>query len=279
MGDAARARRRRPAARGGPVVKAAVDRAFDAIAGARHSDPFSFLGPHLVERGVCIRAMLPRAEYVTIVWSDGDPVPMERRHRAGVFEGLIDGAREIPDYRLLVTVPTGHSIEVDDPYRYGRILSDFDLYLFGEGNHTRIYDKLGAHPFRVGEVAGVHFAVWAPNAQRVSVVGDFNDWDGRVHPMRSLGSSGVWEIFVPAAHVGHHYKFEIRSRQGHVLLKIDPYGRAFEVPPLSASIVTKSRYDWKDAEWLRQRADAGGWFGRPMSIYEVHLGSWARIPE
>src|SRR5687768_15485133 len=226
MGDAARAGRRGSAAGGGGVVKAAADRALDAIAGARHADPFSFLGPHVVDGGVCIRAMLPRAEYVTIVRPDADPVPMERRHRAGVFEGLLEGAREIPDYRLLVTFPSDRSVEIDDPYRHGRVLSDFDLYLFGEGNHTRIYDKLGAHPLRIGQVDGVHFAVWAPNAQRVSVVGDFNDWDGRVHPMRSLGSSGVWEIFLPAAQAGHHYKFEIRSRQGHILVKIDPYGAA-----------------------------------------------------
>jgi 1,4-alpha-glucan branching enzyme len=260
-------------------VKAAADRAIDAVVGARHSDPFSILGPHVVDRGVCVRAMLPRAEFVTLVRGDGDPVPMEKRHRGGLFEGVIEGLREIPDYRLLITFPGGHTAEIDDPYRYGRVLTDFDLYLFGEGNHTRIYDKLGAHPMRVGHVDGVHFAVWAPNAQRVSVVGDFNDWDGRVHPMRSLGSSGVWEIFLPMARVGHHYKFEIRSRHGHILMKIDPYGAAFEVPPLSASIVTQSSYAWRDDDWMGHRVEANGWFGRPLSIYEVHLGSWMRVPE
>ena len=129
-----------------------------------------------------------------------------------------------------MTYPGGVSVEVDDPYRYGRVLSDFDLYLFGEGKHTRLYDKLGAHPMTIGDAAGVHFAVWAPNAHRVSVVGDFNDWDGRRHPMRVLGVSGVWEIFVPGAHVGHRYKFEILSRYGEVLLKSDPFGFAFETP-------------------------------------------------
>jgi 1,4-alpha-glucan branching enzyme len=122
----------------------------------------------------------------------------------------------------------------------------------------------------------VHFAAWAPNAARVSVVGDFNDWDGRMHPMRSLGASGVWEIFVPDAQLGHRYKFEIRSKGGHVLLKADPYGVAFEVPPQSASIVSRLDYAWHDDEWMRARESAGSWFERPMSVYEVHLGSWAR---
>jgi 1,4-alpha-glucan branching enzyme len=260
-------------------VKAAVDRSLDAIAGARHPDPFSFLGPHVVEGGVCVRAMLPHAEEVSVMASDGEPVAMHRRHAAGVFEALLPGRREIPDYRLRVVYPGGYGAEIDDPYRFGRVIGDFDLYLFGEGNHTRIYDKLGAHATRIGEADGVHFAVWAPNAQRVSVVGDFNSWDGRVHPMRSLGSSGVWEIFLPVARLGHRYKFEIRSRHGDILLKTDPYGAAFEVPPLSASIVTRSEYGWKDGEWMRTRAEAASWFARPMACYEVHLGSWMRVPE
>ena len=162
------------------------------------------------------------------------------------------GAHEIPDYRLRVVYPGGYAVEIDDPYRYGRVIGDFDLYLFGEGNHTRIYDKLGAHPMRIGDSDGVHFAVWAPNAQRVSVVGDFNGWDGRAHPMRSLGSSGVWEIFVPAARDGQHYKFEMRTRDGDILLKIDPYGFAFEVPPLTASIVTPL-----GLQVARRRVDGG----------------------
>ncbi len=205
---------------------------------------------------MAIRAILPDAEQVTVVRPGAEPVAMERRHPAGVFEALLEGVHEIPDYRLRVVYPGDYAVEIDDPYRYGRVIGDFDLYLFGEGNHTRIYDKLGAHPMRIGESDGVHFAVWAPNAQRVSVVGDFNGWDGRVHPMRSLGPSGVWEIFIPAARVGHRYKFEIRTRDGEILLKIDPYGLAFEVPPLSASIVTRSEYQWNDADWMAARAAA-----------------------
>jgi 1,4-alpha-glucan branching enzyme len=251
----------------------------EAIAGARHPDPFSYLGPHLVDGRVTIRAYLPSAEAVSVVRGDSSTVSMVRRHPSGVYEAQLSEAHEIPDYRLRVTYPGGQTIEVDDPYRYGRIISDYDLYLFGEGSHTRIYDKLGAHPMRVGAAQGVHFAVWAPNAVRVSVVGDLNRWDGRVHPMRQLGSSGVWEIFVPSAKVGDRYKFELRTRTGEILVKSDPFGFGFEIPPLSASVVTVSDYEWQDDDWMARRADAQSWFERPMAIYEAHLGSWARIAE
>jgi 1,4-alpha-glucan branching enzyme len=260
-------------------VKASIDRELVALAGARHPDPFSVLGPHLSDAGLCIRAILPHAEEVSVVRDGAGAVPMRQAHPAGVFDVLLKRETAIPDYRLRVVYPGGYGAEIDDPYRHGRVIGDFDLYLFGEGNHTRIYEKLGAHPMRIGEIDGVHFAVWAPNAQRVSVVGDFNSWDGRVHPMRSLGSSGVWEIFLPVARLGHRYKFEIRSRHGEILLKTDPYGAAFEVPPLSASIVTESAYRWQDGDWIAERAQAGGWFDRPMCCYEVHLGSWMRVPE
>ena len=204
---------------------------------------------------------------------------MTKRHPAGIYEAALENEVQVPAYRLRVTTPGGQVTEIDDPYRFGRILSDFDLYLFGEGNHTRIYDKLGAHPLDVGGTMGVHFAVWAPNALRVSVVGDFNTWDGRVHPMRSLGASGVWEIFIPAAKLGDRYKFELRTRTGDVVLKIDPFGFEFEAPPLSASIVCRPEHEWRDAEWMDGRSAKGCWFDRPMSVYEVHLGSWARVPD
>ena len=213
--------------------------ALDAIAGARHADPFSVLGPHIERGQLTIRAYLPTAQEISVVRSGEAPVPMVLRHPAGVFEASIDGIAEIPDYRLRVTYPGNHTTDIDDPYRYGRVISDYDLYLFGEGNHARIYDKLGAHAMKVGDAAGVHFAVWAPNALRASVVGDFNSWDGRVHPMRLLGASGVWEIFVPAASAGDRYKFEMRTRTGEILIKSDPFGFAFEVPPKSASIVAR----------------------------------------
>jgi 1,4-alpha-glucan branching enzyme len=226
-----------------------------------------------------IRALVPTAERISVTRNGSGSVEMERRHPAGIFEAVLPGTAEIPDYRLEVLYHGGSTSEIDDPYRYGRILSDYDLYLFGEGKHTRIYEKLGAHPTTIGGSAGVHFAVWAPNAKRVSVVGDFNAWDGRRHPMRSLGGSGVWEIFIPGLYVGEKYKFEILSRYGEVVLKSDPFGFAFELPPQNASVVAAPAYDWKDAEWMRSRASADSWFHQPMAVYEVHLGSWSRIPE
>ena len=250
----------------------------DALAGARHGDPFAVLGPHRGERGVIIRTLQPGAERAAVA-RDGRLVEMSRLHGAGIFEASFPDAPEIFDYRLRVTYPGGHDVEIDDPYRYGRVISDYDLYLFGEGKHTRVYDRLGAHVTRIGQADGVHFGVWAPNADRVSVVGDFNGWDGRRHPMRSLAASGVWEIFIPGAAETERYKFEIRTKQGAIVLKSDPYGFAFEVPPQSASIVAKLDYQWGDGAWMQHRAACNAWLNRPMAIYEVHLGSWARVPE
>jgi 1,4-alpha-glucan branching enzyme len=253
--------------------------AFDALAAARHADPFAVLGPHVENGRLAIRTLMPHAEGVAVRRHGRPTTDMAKQHPAGIYEAVLDDESQIVDYRLDVRYPGGHVVEVDDPYRFGRVLSDYDVYLFGEGKHTRIYDKLGAHPLSIGASTGVHFAVWAPNATRVSVVGDFNGWDGRIHPMRLLGASGIWEIFIPAATVGHRYKFEIRTARGHVILKSDPFGRAFEVPPLSASIVCRPEYEWRDAEWMSTRADHGSWFDRPMATYEVHLGSWARVPD
>jgi 1,4-alpha-glucan branching enzyme len=253
--------------------------AFDTLAAARHADPFSVLGPHLEQGRLVVRAILPAAAAVEVVREDEPAAPMTKRHPAGIYEAVLEGTTTIVPYRLKVIYPGGHTAEIEDPYRFGRMLSDLDLYLFGEGSHTRLYDKLGAHILDAGGVHGVHFAVWAPNATRVSVVGDFNQWDGRVHPMRSLGASGVWEIFIPAAAVGERYKFELRTASGDLLVKIDPFGFAFEVPPLTASIISRADYEWQDGEWMEARDAAGSWFERPMSAYEVHLGSWARVPD
>src|SRR5262249_43038817 len=253
--------------------------AFDAIGAARHTDPFSILGPHLRDGTLVIRAFHPSAERVEVAHAQG-VTPMARVHRAGGFEAEFPGAASVFDYRLRFTYPDGHVAEIDDPYRYGRVITEYDLYLFAQGRHTRIYEKLGAHLMRIGEADGVHFAVWAPNAERVSVVGDFNLWDGRVHPMRRLGASGVWEIFIPGIAEGQRYKYEIRStRHGEVLLKADPYGFRFEPPPRTASIVARRDYGWNDAQWFVDRAGRAAWLARPMAIYEVHLGSWARVPE
>jgi 1,4-alpha-glucan branching enzyme len=254
------------------------DAALDALAEARHEDPFGVLGPHVESKGVVIRVCLPTADGVTVMRNGSDPVPLKRRHPAGIFEGCIAGLNAIPDYRLEVKYSGGSTARVDDPYRYGRVLTDYDIYLFGEGKHTRIYDKLGAHLMTVGGTAGTHFAVWAPNARRVSVVCDSNSWDGRRHPMRKL-ALGVWEIFIPGIEAGEKYKFELLSEHGEVLLKSDPFGFAFELPPLNASIVVRPEHRWRDGEWMQARERHGSWFEKPMAVYEVHLGSWARIPE
>ena len=176
-------------------------------------------------------------------------------------------------------IPGDHTEARQHAARPGTILTDYDLYLFGEGNHTRIYDKLGSHPVSMDGVDGIHFAVWAPNASGVSVVGDFNGWDGRQHRLSPVGSSGIWAGFVADAHVGHRYKYELHTREGHLLIKADPYALAFEVPPLSASIVWRIDYQWQDNDWMRERPAFDSWFRRPMAVYEVHLGSWARMPE
>jgi 1,4-alpha-glucan branching enzyme len=225
-----------------------------------------------------IRTCIPTAETVAVTRKGSAPLAMKRRHPAGIFEVCIPGLAAVPDYRLDVKYRGGTAAHLDDPYRYGRVLTDYDIYLFGEGKHTRIYDKLGAHPIAFSGTEGTHFAVWAPNARRVSVVGDFNAWDGRRHAMRKLGL-GVWEIFIPGVDAGEKYKFELLSEHGEVLLKSDPFGFAFELPPLNASVVVRPDYQWRDARWMQARARQDAWFDKPMAVYEVHLGSWARVPE
>jgi len=245
-------------------------------------DPFAVLGPHAEGTGtIVIRTMQPAAAAVAVrLMSKDRTAPMVRLNRDGLWEARIaavPGFTGAPDYRLQVTYGDKHVLEIDDPYRYGRILGDFDLHLFGEGTHRRAFEKFGAHRIRVGPASGVHFAVWAPDADRVSVVGDFNGWDGRVHPMRLLVPGGVWEIFIPDLPDGEKYKFEIRTHTGVLLTKSDPFGVAFEEPPRSASIVRDiSGYQWRDEDWVARRQAGDAWLTRPLSAYEVHLGSWAR---
>jgi 1,4-alpha-glucan branching enzyme len=246
-------------------------------------DPFAVLGPHRTDEGktVVIRARHPAAESMAVrLIADDKPRPMRRLRGDGtLFEARLT-ADDIPDYRLRITFPDNQVLEVDDPYRYGRVLTDFDLHLFGEGTHNRIYEKLGAHRIRIGSTTGIHFAVWAPNADRVSVVGDFNGWDGRVHVMRLLVPSGIWELFIPDLADGEKYKFEVRTKAGHLLKKSDPFGVSFEAPPQTASVIRDiSHYTWHDDEWMATRPSHNRWFDRPMAVYEVHLGSWARVPE
>jgi 1,4-alpha-glucan branching enzyme len=264
-----------------PATRAsATEVALIAVANGQNRDPFAVLGPHPDDTGrhIVIRAFQPAARTVAVRLPNGELQPMTRRHPPGVFEAVV--APDVRDYRLRVSYTNDHVVEFDDPYRYGRVLTDYDLHLLGEGTHYRAFEKLGGHRITVGSTVGVHFAVWAPNADRVSVVGDFNGWDGRVHAMRLLAPNGIWEIFIPDLPNGEKYKFEIRARNGALLTKSDPFGVAFEVPPASAAVVHDlSGYEWRDQEWMTGRHTRKGWFEQPMAIYEVHLGSWARVPD
>ncbi|MDA8391557.1 MAG: 1,4-alpha-glucan branching protein GlgB [Actinomycetota bacterium] len=265
-----------------------------------HSEPHRVLGMH---NGV-VRTRHPSATAVRLLLASGASIQMENEGE-GLFaaqvpdapsdrqdgesakgggdvisiDGATDGAEEAP-YRFEATLADGSTSVYDDPYRLWPTLGDLDLHLFGEGRHRRPWDVLGAHHRVHQGVSGTAFAVWAPGARSVRVVGDWNGWDGRTHPMRSMGSSGVWEIFVPGVVPGARYKYEIQSGSGGVMLKADPMARQCEKPPATASIVPgPSAHRWTDGEWLRRRADVP-WPGRErMSIYELHVASWRRVPE
>jgi len=254
---------------------------------ARHASPHAILGMHPVTRrkvkGVVARAFLRDVTACEVVDLESSPpqgIPMERVAEAGLFEVFIPGRESVFRYQLRATRANGEIRQFFDPYCFLPTLGEQDLYLFNEGNEHRVYEKLGAHVRDLGGVQGVSFAVWAPAAMRVSLVGNFNHWDGRYHPMRPLGSSGVWELFVPGLGEGELYKFEIRDVRGHLRLKTDPYGTYFEGPPNNASIVCNpATFRWTDDAWMKRRREEAGRLDRPMSIYEVHLGSWRRVPE
>jgi 1,4-alpha-glucan branching enzyme len=241
-------------------------------------DPHAILGAHRTSRGVVVRAFRPDARRVTALPEGGAAQRMVRRHPAGLFEAFFPEAREIFPYRLRVETPDGDDVTIEDPYAFLPTVGEQDLWFFNEGRHERAQEFLGAHVREVRGVRGVSFAVWAPNARGVSVVGDFNRWDGRLHPMRLLGASGVWELFVPGLGPGALYKYEIRGADGRLFLKSDPYGFAMERPPQTASVVHVSRHVWGDQAWQERRAESDPWRS-PVSIYEVHLGSWRRVPE
>jgi len=241
----------------------------------RHRDPFGVLGRHVKDGRVLVRAYLPHAEAVTI--AEGEH-PMQRVPGTGIFEWQGDPTQVPERYRLIWRDDAHREHIAHDPYCYPPQCPDFDLHLFGEGRHWHAYRLLGARVHEVDDVAGVLFAVWAPSAERVSVVGEFNRWDGRTHPMRVHGN-GVWELFIPDLAPGVLYKYEIRATGGAVFLKSDPYGQRFEERPKTASIVEPpADYAWRDADWLAARA-AHDWQHSPMAIYEVHLGTWQRGPE
>ncbi|MCK5797917.1 MAG: 1,4-alpha-glucan branching enzyme, partial [Deltaproteobacteria bacterium] len=243
------------------------------------SAPHATLGAHPLEvegrTGVVVRAYMPHANAMSLCVGD-DVFPMEQIHPEGIFARFVVGASLPLRYELEVQGPTGQVSRFDDPYRFLPTLGDLDLHLIGEGSHHRVYEKLGAQLREVDGVTGVSFALWAPNARRVSVIGDFNGWDGRRHQMRVLGASGIWEIFVPGVVQGAIYKYEIKTRDGDLRVKTDPVAFRMELRPKAASIVEGlGTYAWHDEAWMRRRAEADHRHG-PMAIYEVHLGSWRR---
>jgi 1,4-alpha-glucan branching enzyme len=269
--------------------KSQLDLAIDAVVSGRNSDPFALLGPHKIEtpsgpRWV-IRAFQPGATSAAIRFADSQiAVAANKLRPEGFFEATLPETqqdRPAPNsYRIQYAFPAGVAYEPYDTYAFPLVLSEFDLYLMGEGRHYDTYDKLGAHIVTLEGIRGVNFAVWAPSAQRVSLVGDFNHWDGRVHPMRARGSSGVWELFVPELGEGAIYKYEIIGPNGNMLpLKADPYAFRAELRPATGSVVVDlDTYKWNDAQWIAQRAQTN-WFEKPISIYEVHLGGWRRVPD
>src|ERR1700754_2818090 len=241
----------------------------------RHNDPHQTLGPHFVAGGLVIRTFRPDAKKIELIVGTKRAQEMEKVHDAGLFSYFIPDEQKVPSYRFKITQYSDEVRTIRDPYSFLPTLGELDLHLFAEGKHEEIYNKLGAHVTKIGRVNGVAFAVWAPQASGVSVVGDFNGWDGRFHPMRMLGSSGVWELFIPELDAGALYKFEIRARKGLPFLKADPYAQFTEIPPNTSSVVQKSNYKFRDEQWIKNRATAEH-FRQPLSIYEVHFGSWRR---
>src|SRR5690242_3582393 len=247
----------------------------EAIVTGSHGDPFAVLGPHRTDEGWEVRAFLPQAMDAAVLL-DGVEHPMRKVRTEGFFVTTLEN--DPGRYKLRLTLWNGSQMEVDDPYRFPPLVSEFDLHLHSEGTQYESYRTMGAHLVECEGVAGVRFAVWAPNAEVMSVVGDFNDWDERRHPMR-LRTAGIWEFFMPGAGAGMNYKYSVRSRaRGYRQQKADPYGFATENPPKSASVVSDlSTYQWGDGDWMESRAHKDS-LKEPVSIYEVHLGSWLRGP-
>ncbi len=252
-----------------------------AIVHGDHGNVFAVLGLHTVKQDkkdvFVVRAYRPDAVKMSVIKKGGKKAAMNKIHDAGFFELTFPRVKKPFAYELEAEFENGATHRYDDPYRFGRMISDFDLQIWGEGNHTKAYELMGAHLREIDGVKGVHFVVAAPSANRVSVVGPFNNWDGRCHVMRKYYNQGIWEIFIPGLGEDEVYKYEIKSPGRNIpFLKADPYGRFCEMRPKTASIVKNiDNYEWSDDEWMANR-DAG--FEKPMSVYEVHLGSWKRHP-
>ncbi|MFN2125586.1 MAG: 1,4-alpha-glucan branching enzyme, partial [Candidatus Promineifilaceae bacterium] len=254
----------------------------DAVVGGYHGDPFSVLGPHLFDegsagQGVIIRAFLPLAQSARVLLEDGRSQAMAKVKEDGFFEAFFVDLSLPLSYKIEEVPYSGDTWVHSDPYAFSSTMSDFDAHLLAEGTHMFMYERLGAHLREIDGISGVLFAVWAPNAERVSVVGDFNQWDGRRHVMRFHPDNGIWEIFIPGLGEGTLYKYEIKTHyQGYMVSKADPVGFFSEMRPKNASIVWNiDKHGWQDEQWMasrkvRQAIDA------PISIYEIHLGSWRR---
>ncbi len=245
------------------------------IINAQHHDPFCVLG--FDQQHKLIRLFLPHAEKVFLLMDNGDKKAVNRLPDSDFFEWQGDIASLSDHYQISWTDQSGYEHIEYDPYTFAAQISDFDLHLFTEGKLLQCYNMLGSHVTEIDGIEGMLFSTWAPNAERISVIGDFNQWDGRCHPMRARGSSGVWELFIPGIEAGSLYKYEILNRQsGQILEKIDPYSRQFELRPATASVTTANdNYSWNDLDWLASR-QGDQWAHKPMSIYEMHMGSWQR---
>jgi len=253
-----------------------------ALVEGNHGDPRSILGQHPVAVGggeaTAVRAFLPNSRRAWVVHPVDEKLhPMRRIHPAGVYEAICprlpkgDATR----YKLRFATDEGRMVTMDDPYSFPPVFSDYDLYLWGEGNLLHAYDRMGAQLRTIDGVSGVNFAVWAPNADSVSIVGDFNGWDGRRHPLQKHSHNGIWELFVPKLTAGQNYKYRIK-RGHHYMDKCDPFGFSAEVPPKTASVISDiASYQWSDDEWMERRKQQTS-LDRPISMYEVHLGSWRK---
>ena len=259
-----------------PTPHSALPGARWSLANGRHQQPHDLLGQHLEPEGLRIRTMRPLATAVRVRFEDD--VIVDLAHESdGIWSCLRADTAATMDYRVLTTWGDGVEHEHDDPYRFAPTLGEIDLFLIGEGRHEQLWQVLGSHvrtyPGPMGDITGTSFAVWAPRAKSVYVVGDFNGWDNRSHPMRLLGTSGVWELFIPGMGAGTTYKFRIRGADDIERDKADPMARRTELPPKTGSVVHDSRYEWADADWQATKAATNPHNG-PMSVYEVHLGSW-----
>lgn len=262
----------------GDTLSTGVQHSIQALLECRHENPFELLGPNTEAEQGRIRAYLPSTKKMWFVDRvQAETRPMKQIHPAGIFETTVDSSEPLEpgNYQLRIEDHEGQLTTMHDPYAFPPMLTDFDLYLFGEGRHRDVYDRMGAHLRTVNGVTGVNFAVWAPNASGVSIVADFNGWDGRTHQMRKHIPSGVWELFIPEVKTGDCYKYRVFSHNGS-LDKSDPFGFAAELPPRTGSVVTDLKdYEWGDYQWMERRGQTNP-LETPVSIYEVHLGSWKK---